>query len=160
MFQLLGHLQHFLEPIYVVVFNNDHISKMWLCCTCESHHLKARVIRSTKFRKTKILLCWESCQSSATYDLWLKAQSWSLNFKIFKKSFNNLRSKHLWKVFWKFPSRNLNKHTSEFRHKMKKKLSSTCLYWNAFKDNFWLRSIRGQGGTIDLTTFGIAAHIV
>ena len=30
---------------------------------------------------------WESCWSSATYDLWLKAESWSLNFKIVKKSF-------------------------------------------------------------------------
>ena len=27
----------------------------------------------------------ESCQSSATYDLWLKAESWSLNSKIEKK---------------------------------------------------------------------------
>ena len=28
------------------------------------------------------LAYWESCQSSATYNLWLKAESWSLNFKI------------------------------------------------------------------------------
>ena len=57
---------------------------------------------------------------------------------------------------------NLNKHTSEFRHKMNKKFCPlhTCLYWNAFEDNFWLRRIRGQAGTIDLTTFGIEAHIV
>ena len=27
---------------------------------------------------------WESCQLSATYDLWLKAESWSLNFEIYK----------------------------------------------------------------------------
>ena len=27
------------------------------------------------------LVYWESCRSSATYDLWLKAESWSLNFK-------------------------------------------------------------------------------
>ena len=37
------------------------------------------------------LVYWESCRSSATYDLRLKAESWSLNFKIFKKSFNNSR---------------------------------------------------------------------
>ena len=28
---------------------------------------------------------WESCRSSATSDLWLKPESWSLNFKFFKK---------------------------------------------------------------------------
>ena len=27
---------------------------------------------------------WEICRSSATYDLWLKAESWSLNYKIQK----------------------------------------------------------------------------
>ena len=28
---------------------------------------------------------WESCRSSATSDLWLKPESWSLNFKFLKK---------------------------------------------------------------------------
>ena len=42
------------------------------------------------------LVYWESCWSSTTYDLWLKAESWSLNFKILKKkSLNNLRFNEL-----------------------------------------------------------------
>ena len=37
-------------------------------------------------KSLKIFSQWESCRSSATYDLWLKAESWSLNFKILKKN--------------------------------------------------------------------------
>ena len=51
-------------------------------------------MNSSPLNSTKIFY-WESCRSSATYDLWLKAESWSLNFKIQKKSFNNLRFNEL-----------------------------------------------------------------
>ena len=45
-------------------------------------------LKTTWSHDREILNCvslptpWESCRSSATYDLWLKAEAWSLNFKV------------------------------------------------------------------------------
>ena len=44
---------------------------------------------SSSYKETiKIkIFYWESCRLSATYDLWLKAESWVLNFKFSIKQF-------------------------------------------------------------------------
>ena len=48
---------------------------------------KIQTIRLCPISEFWIKLCmyiahWESCQLSATYNLWLKAESWSLSFEI------------------------------------------------------------------------------
>ena len=53
---------------------DSHILTKWIRILAMSN------IIWEKYRK--FLQYWESCQSSATYDLWLKAETWSLNLKI------------------------------------------------------------------------------
>ena len=75
---------HGLWTIVIVLkaFQFDSCNQ-WELCTFlyfffQTHHS----LHESGIASDLSYLQWESCRSSATYDLWLKANSWSLNFKI------------------------------------------------------------------------------
>ena len=69
------HSQYHNFMLYCEVFRNSSNQNSKV----SNIHLLITNLKSQIFLKH-----WESCPSSATYDLWLKAESWSLNFKILK----------------------------------------------------------------------------
>ena len=75
---------HGLWTIVIVLkaFQFDSCNQ-WELCTFlyfffQTHHS----LHESGIASDLSYLQWESCRSSTTYDLWLKSESWSLNFKI------------------------------------------------------------------------------